>query len=952
MNIKSEDLDFGVCERQAFGTGFSPTSNDLALANKLMQGCLILSPHPEWQLPIQLKWDEDPFKQRNWRAQLHMLRWVDPLRRVGLEGNADAASHWWTYVSDWLRKDFPSSNHFAWMDMVDGLRAKELVLGYPLVPSNHRAWYLQKLALHGEWLSSENNRGHSNHALHQLVGLLLVGRLLDNKKWVCQAVSELGELFQTQYDEQGVNAEGATGYHLYNYHEWCATFKRLDLEGLELPSTKGKFEGAKLALVHSTRPDGVLESIGDTGSASLCESDCPEMLYVKSKGAEGTAPEELFKAYDAGYIFGRSGWGAFERAYEDETFYSLMHGRGLKVHGHDEAGSITYYAQGRPWLVDPGKYAYVRDNFRKHIVSRAAHNVLTLPSEQRSKEACVHPIHISHSAEADEVVLEDEGYEGVKIQRRMVFHRATESLVVIDTVKADRIVTGVQGWQCAAGLKAEPIKQGYRLCSPSGENLRILWTGRLPERKVAQGQHEPLRGWVSPKWMKVVPAPHLTATHTGQHFRFITILGPERKGEFGIERAQTLLGGIALTLVQGGMKHDFSLTRDGIALKFLEDASKDSGTPALRLNSLLPSNGLDLPRGVEPADIVKLARQAVSNDDSAANRQAWGGALSRILLTPESLTQPSKDQISAALVDVLGEHVSAKIKAELTRLLPRRQPALVGVEGEVNEKLSSRYQIRSHKDAINRLAQSKGVTIGAKVESDLIIPWAARGGEGDILVVRLHGAINRQKFTLPVFRGLTVADESPQAMLVIQDPSLDLDANMNLSWYLGTKSVDGHALVADLIEEVRLALGVKRVILTGSSGGGFAALHLSALLADSMAVVFNPQTDLRFYMQPLVRTAIKAVFGCDSLELVGPDIRTSVLERWIKSSIRPNARIYSNVGDVRHDRDNVSWLENSVRKQNVADLVVTRYDGGSGHIAPSKLQMETWLKEVVESFKG
>lgn len=951
MNIKSIDLDLGICERQAFGTGFSPKSNDLAVANKLMQGYLVLSPHPEWQLPSNLEWDEDPFKQRNWRAQLHMLRWVDPLRRVGLDGNVDAVTHWWKHVSSWLRKDFSSSNHFAWMDMVDGLRAKELVLGYPLVPLEDRAWYLQKLELHGAWLSSEDNRGHSNHALHQLVGLLLVGRLLNDEDWVRQAVTELGELFQAQYDSQGINAEGAPGYHLYNYHEWCATFKRLNLEGLELPSTKGKFEGAKLALVHATRPDGVLESIGDTGSASLCESDCPEMLYVKSKGAEGTAPEELFKAYDAGYIFGRSGWGAFERAYEDETFYSLMHGRGLKVHGHDEAGSITYYALGRPWLVDPGKYAYARDDFRKHLVSRAAHNVVTLPSEQRSKEACVRPIHIRHNAEADEVVLEDEGYRGVKIKRRMVFHRATESLIVIDTVKADRIVTGVQGWQCATGLKAEPIKHGYRLCSPSGENLRVLWTGRLPEREVAEGQHEPLRGWVSPKWMKVVPAPHLTATHTGQHFRFVTVLGPERKGEFGIERVQTLLGGIALTLAQGGTKHELSLTRDGVALEFLVDAPRDTGKPGLRLNSFLPSNGPDLPRGVEPIDIVKLARQAVSNDGSVANRQAWGAALSRILLTPESLTQPSKDQVLAALVDVLGEHVSGKIKGELTRLLPRRQPALVGVDGEVNEKSSSRYQIRNHKHAINRLAQSKGVTIGAKVASDLIIPWAARGGEGDILVVRLHGAINRQKFTLPVFRGLTVADESPQAMLVIQDPSLDLDANMNLSWYLGTKSVDGHTLIADLIEEVRLALGVKRVILTGSSGGGFAALHLSALLADSMAVAFNPQTDLRFYMQPLVRTAIKAVYGCDSLELVGPDVRTSVLERWSKADIRPNARIYSNVGDVRHDRDNVLWLEKLVRKQNVADLMVSRYDGGSGHIAPSKMQMEAWLQDAVESFK-
>ena len=63
---------------------------------------------------------------------------------------------------------------------------------------------------------------------------------------------------------------------------------------------------------------------------------------------------------------------------------------------------------------------------------------------------------------------------------------------------------------------------------------------------------------------------------------------------------------------------------------------------------------------------------------------------------------------------------------------------------------------------------------------------------------------------------------------------------MALAWYIGNSEQDFTSDVADLIKDIAAAAGYERILLTGSSGGGFAALAISRQIAGSAAVCLSP----------------------------------------------------------------------------------------------------------------
>lgn len=87
-------VNLKTAERQALGTHFVAGPQDKKLVADLCGGHLTLPPHKRWQLPAAPTWAEDPFSDNNWQFQYHMLRWLDPLRRAGQNGNAQAAEAW------------------------------------------------------------------------------------------------------------------------------------------------------------------------------------------------------------------------------------------------------------------------------------------------------------------------------------------------------------------------------------------------------------------------------------------------------------------------------------------------------------------------------------------------------------------------------------------------------------------------------------------------------------------------------------------------------------------------------------------------------------------------------------------------------------------------------------------------------------------------------------------
>lgn len=116
-----------------------------------------------------------------------------------------------------------------------------------------------------------------------------------------------------------------------------------------------------------------------------------------------------------------------------------------------------------------------------------------------------------------------------------------------------------------------------------------------------------------------------------------------------------------------------------------------------------------------------------------------------------------------------------------------------------------------------------------------------------LVVVALHGATNRETTVLPRFEWLRTLLGYDVSCIFFSDPTLQVSESIQLTWYTGTESWNGHAVVSEWSTELAELIGAERIIFMGSSGGGFAALQVSALTADSVALAFNAQTEIADY---------------------------------------------------------------------------------------------------------
>lgn len=166
------------------------------------------------------------------------------------------------------------------------------------------------------------------------------------------------------------------------------------------------------------------------------------------------------------------------------------------------------------------------------------------------------------------------------------------------------------------------------------------------------------------------------------------------------------------------------------------------------------------------------------------------------------------------------------------------------------------------------------------------------------LAVGFHGAADRRSTEYPYFDRVASCTQFPWSFLLFSDPTVQLDPDMAVGWFLGTGEVDLIDVLRALTDQVREVAGASAVAVSGASGGGFAALQLSAHLPNSVAVVLTPQTVLwRYHLEHWERAAF-AVFGTDA-----PDRDTRIHER---ASVLPRYRRgTSNLVDFIIDQDDI-----------------------------------------------
>lgn len=531
-------VNLRTAERQALGKHFVAGAKEKTLVAELLKGRLALSPHKTWSLPQEPTWSEDPFSDNNWQFQYHMLRWLDPLRRAGQDGNAQAAEAWERYARSWIETNPPrdSASRWAWIDMADGIRAMELCHGLGVV--GEQDWLIRSLEQHRDWLSDPSHLKHGNHGLHQTLGLFVVSAVLEDQDSTNLAADWLGQRLRDAWDEQGVNEEGSLAYHRMNYLWWQEAMTRLDLEGVDRPEGAHRLDLAPEEMAHATTPLGNLTRFGDTNAASIRDIEHPYAQYVSSGGARGAAPAKTTAIYDRGYAVIRSGWGQ-DRPFADETGVSVAFGAQDKIHGHVDGGSLTCCAQGVQWLDDAGRYYYGRHPMQDYMKSRAAHSLVVLPGRTADKSTPVELVRSEITDDCTDLLLSDASYDGVSITRRIVYLRHWDLTVVLDRVESEEPVQAEQRWHCGREVIAKALSLGFSLAHDD-KTFHVAALTPNAKRDVRRGQEKPMVGWTATGWRKSSPVDVGTVYDEGTDLTFGALLGNWNSTAVDILRQQLI----------------------------------------------------------------------------------------------------------------------------------------------------------------------------------------------------------------------------------------------------------------------------------------------------------------------------------------------------------------------------------------------------------------------------
>ena len=127
---------------------------------------------------------------------------------------------------------------------------------------------------------------------------------------------------------------------------------------------------------------------------------------------------------------------------------------------------------------------------------------------------------------------------------------------------------------------------------------------------------------------------------------------------------------------------------------------------------------------------------------------------------------------------------------------------------------------------------------------------------------------------------------------------------MILGWYTGNEEIDYTESLSNLILSwcLSLNLNLNQIVIAGSSGGGFAALHLASLLPGVTAFVENPQTVTTEYLRQEVEEHLQVCFPNMTPAKQKNNSRLNVMKRIDIQNFYPRFYYSQNLRDGFHVR--------------------------------------------------
>ncbi|NIK58925.1 heparinase II/III domain-containing protein [Kribbella shirazensis] len=523
-----------------------------------------------------INWRSDPYRKPSWYMWLHSLRWLGNGIHAGQRGDRKTLTHVLAIIHDWVQ-----DNPYSWKGDVGAweatmhrtnvlLCARQAVLTGLRVSSlpAQYAWLDKSLVDHAQFMIV-NWSGPSNHGTDESIALFGVGCTLKRPELKKLAVDRLTQAITTAIDPQGSTNEQSVGYGMFNYLLWGRATTALQRCG----SSPGPVIAQRRAalsewLALATKSTGELQQVGDAVRQKPTGAAGTALDYVASLGKRGTKPSKRVAVFDAGYIFGRTGWGE-TRPFAQESTYSIRYGAARRLHGHDDHMSITYSSHGRDVLIDPGHSGYQLDKWQAWSKSPAAHNVMTIPSadtaavETRLLRASITPTWESYS-------LADSPAPGVTRKRDVLVLKDPDLVITLDRGQATSNQRYETLWHLAPEQKVTVQSPTAAVAMKPGDKsktylLQIPYQQQPPADgiTVVQGQQDPVQGWYYPDIFHRQSAPVVKFNRTGTNAAILSAVVPTATTEAVTYKTRTVSGMFFVDLTVGARKATIRVLPDG-----------------------------------------------------------------------------------------------------------------------------------------------------------------------------------------------------------------------------------------------------------------------------------------------------------------------------------------------------------------------------------------------------
>jgi heparinase II/III-like protein len=553
---------------QRLGRDCERASDALEHADEIMSGKLVLPRHKAVRLARNPSWAESPLNDRNWEFQYHSMRFVlDLFEAWRLTGDEAYRDRGLFLLRDWVRDNPPGHGRsaFSWNDHSTAWRT--LVLACATAVSPRSAWIAEALRVHGAVLADPHFYvRHGNHALNQSRGLLAAGCILKRPGWQRLAVERIAALLAESVDDQGVANEQSTFYQLYNLRAYRGAARRMQDCGLAVPRIFRRLDRMSDFLAHATLPDGTYVTIGDTSLAPARPIVGTTAEFAATGGRAGPRPKKRFVAFDAGFAFGRTGWG-MARPLQDEVAWSARFGPGRAFHGHLDHGAVTLYGYGRRLVDDPGLFTLNSNEWRAFALSRSAHNVVTVDGGRYAASARATLARSKTASSHDDITIVDPGYAGIDLRRRIVFSHGLGWLLVDDRATSTTAHRYRQLWHLLPGAK--PDRDGTSIRTrQKGGNVAIFQL-LVPDRvRVVEGRRSPVQGWYSAGLNQRKRAPTVEVVMSGQGARYVTLLVPLRHAGAHVHLSNVSIDGsrVRFSIAVDGRQERVDIARRAVTI--------------------------------------------------------------------------------------------------------------------------------------------------------------------------------------------------------------------------------------------------------------------------------------------------------------------------------------------------------------------------------------------------